>query len=78
MEYDSSITYCSNENCSKKESCLRYTKKIYYMGKLICLWQESNVKRINVISIKMNIIDEVPNDDLEKKMLLQSNQYFQK
>ena len=24
---DSSITHCSNENCSKKDSCLRYTKK---------------------------------------------------
>ena len=23
----SSITHCSNENCSKKESCLRYTNK---------------------------------------------------
>ena len=35
---DSSITHCSNENCSKKDSCLRYTKKeMYYMGKLICL-----------------------------------------
>ena len=24
---DSSITHCSNENCSKKESCLRYTNR---------------------------------------------------
>lgn len=29
---DSSITHCSNENCIKKESCLRYTKKNVLYG----------------------------------------------
>ena len=54
---DSSITHCSNENCSKKDSCLRYTKKrnVLY-GQTYLSLTEENAKKINVISIKMNII----------------------
>ena len=78
---DSSITHCSNENCSKKESCLRYTKKrnVLYGQTYLSLTEEQCEKDKCYINkdeyyknMIMNIIDKVPNDDLEKKMLLQS------
>lgn len=78
---DSSITHCSNENCSKKDSCLRYTKKrnVLYGQTYLSLTEEQCEKDKCYINkdeyykkMIMNIIDKVPNDDLEKKMLLQS------
>lgn len=78
---DSSITHCSNENCSKKESCLRYTSKrnVKYGQTYLSLTEEQCEKNKCYINkndyyrkIIINIINEVPNDDLEKKMLLQS------
>lgn len=54
---DSSITHCSNENCSKKESCLRYTNRrnVKY-GQTYLSLTEEQCEKINVISIKMSII----------------------
>ena len=78
---DSSITHCSNENCSKKESCLRYTNRrnVKYGQTYLSLTEEQCEKDKCYINkdeyykkMIMNIIDEVPNDELEKKMLLQS------
>lgn len=78
---DSSITHCSNENCSKKQSCLRYTSKrnVKYGQTYLSLTEEQCEKNKCYINkndyyrkIIINIINEVPNDDLEKKMLLQS------
>ena len=77
---DSSITHCSNENCSKKDSCLRYTTEndnIKSETYLVLTEEECNKSKSYINKddyykkMIMNIIDEVPNDDLDNKMLLQ-------
>lgn len=78
---DNSFSYCSNEKCSKKEKCLRFAKKENIKdGQTYIILTEEECSKNNCYIDKneyykkmiMNIIDEVPNDELEKKMLLQS------
>lgn len=78
---DNSFSYCSNENCSKKETCLRYTSKrnVKYGQTYLSLTEEQCNKNkcyINKVEyykkMIINIINQIPKDDLEKKMLLQS------
>ena len=78
---DNSFSYCNNEKCSKKEKCLRFAKKENIKnGQTYIVLTEKECSKNNCYIDKneyykkmiMNIIDEVPNDDLEKKMLLQS------
>ena len=78
---DNSFSYCNNEKCIKKEKCLRFAKKENIKnGQTYIILTEEECSKNNCYIDKneyykkmiMNIIDEVANDDLEKKMLLQS------
>lgn len=78
---ESSLSHCSNENCSKKESCLRFTKKrnVLYGQTYLSLTEEQCEKNKCYINkdgyykkMIMDIIEKVPNDDLDKKMILES------
>ena len=78
---DGSITYCSNDKCSKKKSCLRYTERsnIKYGQTYISMTEEQCEKNKCYINIDeynrkmiMDIINKVPNDELDKKLILES------
>lgn len=78
---DSSITYCKNENCSKKDKCLRYTERrnVKYGQTYISMTEEQCEKNNCYINIDeynkkmiMDIINKVPNDELDKKLILKS------
>lgn len=77
----SSVSSCRNDKCSKKDSCLRYAidNNIKSETYLVLTEEECNKSKSYINKDEyykkmiMNIIDEVPNDDLEKKMLLHSN-----
>lgn len=78
---ESSLSHCSNENCSKKESCLRFTKKrnVLYGQTYLSLTEEQCEKNKCYINkdeyykkMIMDIIEKVPNDDLDKKFILES------
>ena len=78
---ESSLSHCSNENCSKKESCLRFTKKRneLYGQTYLSLTEEQCEKNKCYINkdeyykkMIMDIIEKVPNDDLDKKFILES------
>lgn len=78
---DNSFSYCSNENCTKKDLCLRYTKRenVLYGQTYLSISEEQSKKCQCFINkdeyyIKMinDIIDKVPNDNLDKKLLLDS------
>ena len=77
---DSSITHCSNDNCSKKDSCLRYAKKrdIKYGQTYMSMTEEQCEKNNCYINIDeynkkmiLDIINKVPDDNLEKKIILE-------
>ena len=76
----SSVSSCRNDKCSKKDSCLRYAidNNIKSETYLVLTEEECNKSKSYINKDEyykkmiMNIIDEVPNDELEKKMLLQS------
>ena len=76
----SSVSFCRNDKCSKKDSCLRYTTEndnIKSETYLVLTEEECNKSKSYISKddyykkMIMNIIDEVPNDDLDNKMLLQ-------
>lgn len=78
---ESSLSHCSNENCSKKESCLRFTKKrnVLYGQTYLSLTEEQCEKNKCYINkdeyykkMIMDIIEKVPNDELDKKFILES------
>lgn len=78
---DSSITYCKNENCSKKDKCLRYTQRrnVKYGQTYISMTEEQCEKNNCYINVDeynkkmiMDIINKVPNDELDKKLVLKS------
>lgn len=78
---ESSLSHCSNENCSKKESCLRFTKKrnVLYGQTYLSLTEEQCEKNKCYINkdeyykkMIMDIIEKVPNDALDKKFILES------
>ena len=76
----SSVSLCKNDKCSKKDSCLRYAidNNIKSETYLVLTEEECNKSKSYINKDEyykkmiMNIIDEIPNDDLDKKMLLQS------
>lgn len=78
---DSSITHCSNDNCSKKDKCLRYTQRrnVKYGQTYISMTEEQceenkcyiNIDEYNKKMI-MDIINKVPDDELDKKLILES------
>ncbi|MCI8470268.1 MAG: hypothetical protein HFJ35_02050 [Clostridia bacterium] len=78
---DSSISHCSNENCSKKDKCLRYTERrnVKYGQTYISLTEEQCEKNNCYINVDeynkkmiMDIINKVPQDELDKKLILES------
>lgn len=78
---DSSLSHCSNENCSKKDNCLRYTERrnVKYGQTYIVLTEEQCEKDKCYINkdeyykkMIIDIISQVPKDSLDKKMILNS------
>ena len=78
---DNSFSFCSNENCTKKDLCLRYIEnnKIQYGQTYLVLTEEQCNKNKCFIdkdeyykNIILYIINSIPNDDLDKKLLLES------
>ncbi len=78
---DNSFSYCSNESCSKKDICLRYTKRENrHIGETYLLLTEKECEKNNCFIDKkeyykkmiLSVIDMIPNDDLDKKLLLEN------
>lgn len=78
---DNSFSYCSNEKCTKKNLCLRYierSRRHFGQTYLVLTEEQCNKNKCfidkNIYYKKMilNIINSNPNDDLEKKLLLES------
>lgn len=78
---DNSFSYCSNDNCSKKELCLRYTNRrnIVYGQTYLSLSEEQCDKDkcyINKDEYYMKMLKDIivrdPQDDLDRKLLLES------
>lgn len=78
---DNSLSHCSNANCSKKDNCLRYTERrnVKYGQTYIVLTEEQCEKDKCYINkdeyykkMIIDIISQVPNDSLDKKMILNS------
>lgn len=78
---ENSFTYCTNKKCSKKDSCLRYSKlENISNGKTYLTLTEQQCKDNNSYINKddyykdmiINIINRIPDDELDKKLILQS------
>ncbi len=78
---DKSISSCSNDNCSKKDMCLRYTNRrnVLYGQTYLSITEEQceekgcyiNIDEYNQKMI-LDIINTEPNDSLDRKLLLDS------
>lgn len=78
---DNSLSCCTNEKCSKKDNCLRYSRleDISHGQTYLLLTEEQCEKHKCYINkdeyykkMIMDIISKVPNDSLDKKMILNS------
>lgn len=78
---ENSISYCSNDNCSKKDNCLRYTQRrnVKYGQTFLVLTEEQCEEKKCYINkdeyykkMILDIINKVPNDELDKKLILES------
>lgn len=78
---ENSISYCSNENCSKKNNCLRYTNRrnVKYGQTYLSLTEEQCEEKKCYINTDeyynkmiLDIINKVPNDELDRKLILES------
>lgn len=78
---DNSLSCCSNENCSKKDNCLRYTERrnVKYGQTYIVLTEEQCEKDKCYINkdeyykkMIIDIISQVPQDELDRKLILES------
>ena len=76
---DNSFSYCNNEKCSKKEKCLRFAKKENIKnGQTYIVLTEKGCSKNNCYIDKkeyyrkmiLDIINKVPNDDIDRKFLL--------
>lgn len=78
---DNSLSHCSNANCSKKDNCLRYTERrnVKYGQTYIVLTEEQCEKDKCYINkdeyykkMIIDIISQVPQDELDRKLILES------
>ena len=78
---DNSFSYCSNENCTKKSLCSRYIERNKrQIGQTYLVLTEEQCNKNNCFIDKdeyyknmiLNIINSIPKDDLDKKLLLES------
>ena len=76
----SSVSFCRNDKCSKKDSCLRYTTEndnIRSETYLVLTEEECNKSKSYINKDEyykkmiLNAINENPKDDLDKKYLLE-------
>lgn len=78
---DNSYSYCSNEDCTKKNLCLRYierNKRQFGQTYLVLTEEQCNKNKCFIDkdeyykNMILDIINSSPNDDLDKKLLLKS------